>query len=193
MWALYSAAIVAMNVLAAKQFDIFGLTVTCGVLVSGFVFVAQDVVTELYGAKQSRKMISACYLISLAMVLLFQLAIYIPPSQFWNNQEAFSSVLRTTLRITVASITAYYCGSFVNVWVMGKLKEKYPKSLFIRAVSSTLVGQILDNGVFAVIAFVGDLPLGAIGTMVVGGTLIEIITEIVCFPIVKSIIKHQRV
>lgn len=189
MWALYSAAIVAMNVLAAKQFDFLGLTVTCGILVSGFVFVAQDLVTEIYGVKQSRKMISTCYIIALTMVLLFQLAIYIPSSKFWFNQDAFESVLKTTLRITIASITAYYCGSFANVYIMGRLKERFPKSLFVRAVSSTIIGQLLDNAVFAVVAFVGVLPWRAIGTMVIGGTLIEIVTEIICYPILKITVK----
>lgn len=192
MWAIYSAAIVAMNVLAAKQFDFLGLTVTCGILVSGFVFIAQDLVTELYGAKQSRKMITVCYAVALVMVLLFQLAIYIPASQFWFSQEAFETVLKTTLRITIASITAYYCGSFANVYIMGKLKERFPKSLFVRAVSSTVVGQLLDNAVFAVVAFAGVLPGQAIGTMVIGGTLIEIVTEIVCYPILKVIIKARE-
>lgn len=191
MWALYSAAIVAMNVLAAKQFDFFGLTVTCGILVSGFVFIAQDLVTELYGANQSRKMISTCYIIALTMVLLFQAAIFIPPSQFWFNQEAFTAVLKTTLRITIASITAYYCGSFANVYIMSKLKERYSKSLFVRAVTSTLVGQLLDNTVFAIAAFAFVLPANAIKTMAIGGTLIEIATEIVCFPVLKIIISKR--
>lgn len=189
LWALYSAAIVAMNVLAAKQFDIFGLTVTCGILVSGFVFIAQDVVTELYGERESRKMIAVCYSIALLMVILFQAAIYIPSSKFWFNQEAFSTVLKTTLRITVASIMAYCCGSFANVRIMGGLKAKYPLALFARAVTSTAIGQLLDNAVFAVVAFYGVLPWSAIGTMVIGGAILEILTEIVCFPIVKAIIK----
>lgn len=191
LWAVYGAAIVAMNVLAAKQIDIIGLTVTCGIFVSGFVFIAQDLMTELYGANNSRRMILTCYAAAMIMVLLFQLAIAVKPSQFWGEQEAFRTILRTTLRITTASVIAYCVGSMVNVHTMAYLKKRFPKSLFVRALSSTIVGQLLDNGIFAVVAFWGILPNVAIVTMTIGGTLVEIGTEIACYPVLRAVIKAR--
>ena len=189
LWALYSASIVAMNVLASKQIDIFNLTVTCGIFVSGLVFYAQDIITELYGATEGKKMAMSCYGISFLMTLLYQIAIIVPSSQFWGMQEAFENILRTTLRITFASFIAYSCGSIVNISIMGALKRKYPKSLFIRAIGSTIAGQLLDNGLFSVIAFSGVLPLSAILSMTVGGTLVEVITELLLYPVLKPTLK----
>ena len=192
LYALYCASIMAMNILATKQIDIFNFTMTCGVFVSGFVFIAQDIMTELYGQKESKKMIFACYGLSLLMTCIYQIAIAVPQSQFWNMQEAFTSILQTTLRITIASFVAYSFGSIANVSIMEKLKEKYPKSLFVRAVSSTIAGQLLDNGLFSLIAFLGVLPVGAIVSMVVGATLLEILTEIAIYPILKPILKMLK-
>ena len=189
LYALYCASIMAMNILATKQIDIFNFTMTCGVFVSGFVFIAQDIMTELYGQKESKKMIFTCYGLSLLMTCIYQIAIAVPQSQFWNMQEAFTSILQTTLRITIASFVAYSFGSIANVSIMGKLKEKYPKSLFVRAVTSTTAGQVLDNGLFSFIAFLGVLPVSAIVSMVVGATLLEILTEIAIYPILKPILK----
>ena len=189
LYALYCASIMAMNILATKQIDIFSFTMTCGVFVSGFVFIAQDIMTELYGQKESKKMIFTCYGLSLLMTCIYQIAIAVPQSQFWNMQEAFTSILQTTLRITVASFVAYSFGSIANVSIMAKLKEKYPKSLFVRAVTSTTAGQLLDNGLFSFIAFLGVLPVSAIVSMVVGATLLEILTEIAIYPILKPILK----
>ena len=189
LYALYCASIMAMNILATKQIDIFNFTMTCGVFVSGFVFIAQDIMTELYGQKESKKMIFTCYGLSLLMTCIYQIAIAVPQSQFWNMQEAFASVLQTTFRITVASFVAYSVGSLVNVSIMGALKKRYPKSLFIRAIGSTIVGQLLDNGLFAFIAFLGVLPISAIVSMMVGGTLVEVITELIFYPILKPSIK----
>jgi uncharacterized integral membrane protein (TIGR00697 family) len=189
LYALYCASIMAMNILATKQIDIFNFTMTCGVFVSGFVFIAQDIMTELYGQKESKKMIFTCYGLSLLMTCIYQIAIAVPQSQFWNMQEAFASILQTTLRITIASFIAYSFGSIANVSIMGELKEKYPKSLFIRAITSTTAGQLLDNGLFSFIAFLGVLPVGAIVSMVVGATLLEILTEIAIYPILKPILK----
>jgi uncharacterized integral membrane protein (TIGR00697 family) len=192
LYALYCASIMAMNILATKQIDIFGLTVTCGIFVSGFMFWSQDIVTEVYGTKESKKMVFTCYILSLIMTLLFQIAIFVPSSQFWDMQEAFASVLQTTLRITVASFIAYSIGSFVNVSILGKLKKLYPKSLFVRAVGSTIFGQLLDNGLFAFIAFLGVLPVNAIISMMIGGTLVEAITEVVLYPILKPTLKFFK-
>ena len=186
-YAIYCGALMAMNILAAKQIDIWRFTVTCGIFTSGFIFVAQDVMTELYGVKESRKMIFSGYAVSLTMTALYQLAIIVPPSVYWTAQEAFSTILQTTLRITIASFIAYSVGSIVNTKIMAMLKAKHPESLFIRAVTSTTAGQLLDNGLFAFIAFLGVLPINALVSMTVGGTIIEIITEIICFPLVKKL------
>lgn len=188
MWALYAASILGMNVLAAKQIDIFGFTVTCGVFLSGFVFIAQDVVTEVFGVEKSRRMIFTSYAIVFIVILLFQLAIIVRPSAYWGNQDAFSIILKTTARITVASFLAYGMGSLANTGIMGKLKEKYPKHLLVRAVTSTIFGQVLDNGVFSFVAFLGVLPVRAIISMTVAATIIEVITEIVLFPAVKLVV-----
>lgn len=188
MWALYAVSILGMNVLAAKQIDIFGFTVTCGVFLSGFIFIAQDVVTEVFGVNKSRRMIFTSYAIVFVVILLFQVAIAVRPSVFWANQEAFSVILRTTVRITVASFIAYAMGSLANTGIMGRLKEKYPNHLLVRAVTSTLFGQILDNGVFSFVAFFGVLPVSALISMTAAATVIEVITEIVLFPVVKMIV-----
>lgn len=189
MFGIYASAIIIQNILATKQIDITIFTVTTGILVSPIVFIIQDIIAELYGYKDAKKMVLLGFIMNFIGVLLFTLAINIPSSAFWNNQEAFSSILGTTFRISIASFTAYIIGSLTNSKIMVVLKEKYPKSLFIRAISSTIVGQFLDNAVFAFIGFLGVLPLPAIISMVIGGTIFEVLYEIIFYPITKLSIK----
>lgn len=189
MFGIYASAIIIQNILATKQIDITIFTVTTGILVSPIVFIIQDIIAELYGYKDAKKMVLLGFIMNFVGVLLFTLAINIPSSAFWNNQEAFSSILGTTFRISIASFTAYIIGSLTNSKIMVVLKEKYPKSLFIRAISSTIVGQFLDNAVFAFIGFLGVLPLPAIISMVIGGTIFEVLYEIIFYPITKLSIK----
>lgn len=192
MFGVYAGAIMIQNILATKQIDIFIFTVTTGILVSPIVFIIQDIVSEIYGYKDAKKMVLLGFIMNFIGVLLFTLAIHLPSSQFWNNQEAFSSILGTTLRISIASFTAYIIGSLTNSKIMVILKEKYPKSLFIRAISSTIVGQFLDNALFATIAFLGVLPLQAIISMVIGGTIFEVLYEIIFYPITKTSISKIK-
>ena len=185
IFGIYASSIMIQNILATKQIDIFMFTVTTGILVSPIVFIIQDIVSEVYGYKDARKMILLGFLMNLIGVLLFTLAIYLPPSQFWFNQQAFSTILGTTLRITIASFTAYIVGSLTNSKIMVLLKEKWPNSLFVRAISSTIAGQLLDNALFAIIAFLGVLPIPAIISMVIGGTIFEVLYEIIFYPITR--------
>ena len=185
LFGVYVSSIMIQNVLATKQIDIFMFTVTTGILISPIVFIIQDIVSEIYGYKYAKKMILLGFLMNFIGVLLFTLAIHLPSSQFWFNQKAFSSILGTTFRISVASFIAYIVGSLTNSKVMVILKDKFPKSLFIRAISSTIVGQFLDNGLFSIIAFLGILPISAIISMIIGATIFEVLYEIIFYPITK--------
>lgn len=193
MFGIYTGAIIIQNILATKQIDITIFTVTTGILVSPLVFIIQDIVAEIYGYKDAKKMVLLGFIMNFIGVLLFTLAIKLPSSVFWFNQEAFSSILGTTLRISIASFTAYIIGALTNSKIMVVLKNKYPNSLFIRAISSTILGQFLDNALFATIAFYGILPMNAIYSMIIGGTLFEVLYEIVFYPITKlSIYKIKK-
>lgn len=191
-FAIYAGGVLAQNVLAAKQIDILQFTVTTGILVSPFVFIVQDIITELFGYKTAKRMVLTGFAVNFVFVLLATLAIILPGSAFWNNQEAFASIFGTTFRISIASFTAYCIGSLLNTKIMDKMRQKYPKSLFVRAITSTIVGQFLDNAIFSFGAFLFVLPIPAIWSMVVGATIFETFYEVVCFPITRAAIKKTQ-
>ena len=148
-----------MNLLATILLDLWQFTVTTGILVAPIAFIIQDLATEVFGFRIAKRMILTGFVILIVASLVYQLAILIPPSNFWSNQAAFASILSTTLRISLASLTAYLVGSLVNAKIMDQLKQSYPDSLFFRAITSTIFGQLLDNLLFAFLAFWGVLPL----------------------------------
>lgn len=192
LFAIYAGGVIAQNVLASKQIDILAFTVTTGILVSPFVFIVQDLVTEVFGYKTAKKMVLTGFGVNFVFVLLATLAIILPGSAFWNNQEAFASIFGTTFRISVASFTAYCVGSLLNTKIMDKMRKKHSKSLFVRAITSTIAGQFVDNAIFSFGAFLFVLPLPAIWSMVVGATLFETIYEVVFFPITRTAIKKSQ-
>ena len=192
LYAAYASSLLAMNLLATTQFDLWQFTVTTGILVSPIAFIIQDLTTEVFGFRIAKRMILTGFVILIVASLVYQLAILIPPSNFWSNQAAFASILSTTLRISLASLTAYLIGSLVNAKIMDQLKQSYPDSLFFRAITSTIFGQLLDNLLFAFLAFWGVLPLSALISMVIGGTLFETIYEIVLYPLTRLLIRLSQ-
>lgn len=193
LFGIYCAGIIIQNILATKNIDITIFTVTTGILVSPLVFIIQDIQTEIFGYKKAKKMIILGYLMNFIAIMLYSLSILIPSSNTYTNQEAFTTILGTTPRIAIASFIAYMIGALINSKVMEKLKAKHEKNLFFRAISSTVVGQFIDNMLFAVIAFIGVLPTQAIISMIVGGTLFEVIYEIIFYPITKKLIYKMKV
>lgn len=189
LWAVYAASVVVQNVLAAKSIDIWLFTVTTGIFVSPFVFVVNDVSSELFGYKLTKRMIFTAFMINFCAVVLYQLSIIVPPSVVYSNNEAFRAIFCTTFRISCASFIAYMTGSLVNTGVLVRLKEHFPNSLFVRCVTSTFVGQLLDNAIFAFGAFLFVMPIKNIVSMIVGGTLFEVGYEVILYPFVKLCIE----
>lgn len=188
-FAIYAGSIIIQNILATKQIDVGIFTVTTGILISPIVFMIQDVISEIFGYKEAKKMIITGFGMNFVAVLLFTLAIKLPSSQFWENQASFAAILGTTLRISAASFTAYLVGSLTNSKVLVKIKKHYPDKLFVRLISSTVVGQLIDNLLFAFIAFYGILPVPALWSMVIGGAIFEVVYEILCYPVTKKTIQ----
>ena len=188
LFGVYCASLMIQNILATKTIDIAVFTVTTGVLVSPLVFIIQDVTSELYGYEKAKKMILLSFVMNFIATLLFQAAILLPGSQSFVNQDAFSTILGSTFRITCASFAAYVTGSLINSKIMVAMKDRYNKSLFVRAITSTLAGQFLDNAIFSFGAFAFILPVPVIVSMVIGATLFEVIYEIVFYPVTKKVI-----
>lgn len=189
LFGIYCAALMIQNVLATKTIDVAVFSVTTGVLVSPIVFIIQDITSELFGFKIARRMILLSFVMNFIAALLFQLAILLPPSATFANQEGFAAVLGSTLRITCASFAAYIAGGLLNSKIMTALRERTEKGLFFRAISSTVVGQFADNAIFVFGAFAFVLPFPVLVSMIIGATLFEIIYEIVFYPVTNKAIK----
>lgn len=188
LFGIYCAGIIIQNILATKNIDISIFTVTTGILVSPLIFIIQDVQSEIFGYKKTKKMIILGYVMNFLAIILYTLSIRLSSSITYQNQEAFETILSTTPRITIASFIAYITGSLINSKIMTGLKRKYERNLFFRAISSTIAGQFIDNMLFATIAFYGILPNTAIISMIIGGTIFEVLYEIIFYPITKKLI-----
>lgn len=202
--AFYFSGTIIQNILAAKMFGTETYTICDGGLfISWLVFACMDIVTEIFGKKTSIKYFTIASVLNVLFTLIFLLVIAIPGNDPVTS-GAFSTVLGTTWRIVLASITAFWLGNYVNTFIMHlfKVKSKNPdsnKSFIFRAVVSTALGQFVDNFLFYVIAFA---PLGIVGTIEISwvgiltgsllGTLFETILEAIFSPFTAKFVNHLR-
>jgi len=194
---LFITAMLVSNIIAAKMISIGSLVVPAAVLVFPITYILSDIFSEVYGYKISRVTAWYAFGANLLMVLLFKLAIFMPGAPFWGPeaQRAFEETLGGTWRISIASLTAYMAGDFINDVIFKKMKEMQGEKRFgVRAIFSSMIGEAVDSFVFITIAFWGT-PFFTYAIIPSQWT-IKILYEIILLPLtifaVKKIKRAER-
>ena len=181
------------NIITAKQMLLpFGITMTCAVFCFPITYILSDVFSEVYGYKWSRITCYMGFAMNLLMVVLFALAINTKAPVYWTNQEAFKTVLGSTPRILAASLVAFVFGDFVNDKVFAKMKAKHQneiKGFSSRAILSSVCGELADSLIFIPAAFIGEMPIGALITMLFVQVSLKTLYEIIILPITNIVVK----
>lgn len=131
-----------------------GLQASCGIIPFPMTYFLGDILTEVYGFKTSRCVIWIGLMSMVIVSGFLHLSIVLPPSPVFAHQEAYALLFRSSFRITLASIVAYFFGELVNALLMSWLKVKTQgKHLWLRAFTSTCVGNVLDTFLFCTIVY----------------------------------------
>lgn len=193
---LFVSAMLISNVITSKQIQFpFGITMTGAIVIFPITYILSDVFSEVYGYKWSRVTCYFAFSMNLLMVLVFSLVIATPAPSYWQNQEAFATVLGSTPRVMGASLLAYVVGDFVNDRVFRKMKEKHAnelKGFGWRAIISSLVGELCDSLVFVPLAFLGQMPFKTLATMVVCQVLLKTAYEVIVLPLTTLVAKKAN-
>jgi uncharacterized integral membrane protein (TIGR00697 family) len=191
---LFSSCLLISNVLAVKILSIGPWAAPAGILVFPLVYIINDVVAEVWGYRKARLIIWSGFAMNLLAILLYVLAIHLPSAPFWKNQEAFSQVLGSTPRIVTASLSAYIVGSFLNAYVLSRMKIAINGRNFgWRAIVSTLVGESADSFLFIIIAFAGIFSWYNLLWMILIQALLKTIYEIIILPVTSFIVRRIKV
>ncbi len=191
----YMVGSIMQNILAVKTFgnETFAVT-TGGTIIAWAVFMSMDIITEIWGKKKSILCFWISALISLFFTAIAWICIVIPGNNAFVG-SAYEVVLGTGWRIAIASIIAFILGNYVNTWIMYLMRvnskdSRDSKGFIARAILSSLLGQLVDNIIFDVLAFA---PIGIASTIeqpwltllqIIGfTTLIEVGVEAIISPL----------
>nr|MBD3622130.1 queuosine precursor transporter [Sunxiuqinia sp.] len=190
---LFAACLLISNILASKIILIGPWSAPAGVLIFPLAYIINDVIVEVWGYTKARLIIWSGFGVNLLAVFFLMLAIYMPAAPFYNAQEAFQTVLGSSVRIVFASLTAYVVGSFLNAYVMSKFKLMTKgKGFSLRAIASTMVGEGADSMIFITIAFVGIFPLSVILGMILVQALLKTAYEIMVLPLTIVVVRKVK-
>jgi len=191
--ALFITCLISANIVAVKLIAVGGLILPAAIIIFPVSYIVGDVLTEVYGYSQARRVIWLGFLCNLLVVIAIWLAGILPPAAFWDGQQAYERILGTTPRILVASFLAYLAGEFANAFVLAKMKiATKGRWLWSRTVGSTLVGQALDSTVFMTLAFAGTIPWDHLGQAILTQWLVKSAYEAIATPVTYLVVNFLK-
>jgi queuosine precursor transporter len=178
--------------IAQLDVPLFGaFTFGAGVLFFPISYVFGDILTEVYGYARARRVIW-CGFGALAFAsLMASVVVALPPAPFWTHQAAYEVAFGSTWRIVGASMVAYFCGEFVNSFVLAKMKiATAGRWLWTRTIGSTIFGEAVDSALFYPLAFYGSgiIPDDKLPLVMLAQFVIKVGVEVVFTPFTYKLV-----
>jgi len=202
--AVFCVVLVVSNIAATKGTQFFSGDVSLGpvqilpvfsdggAVLFPLAYIIGDVISEVYGLKAARRAIFVGFGTAVMAFATFLVVIELPSASFYENQEAFESVVWSGLQIVAASMIAYVVGQFLNSYVLVRMKARSSEpGLWRRLAGSTGVGEAADTFIFCAIAAsaIGISTGGQFLNYFVVGFLFKCAVELLVMPLTMVVIR----
>lgn len=190
---VFCVCLVAANLLEAKVVQLGPISATAGLIVFPISYIINDCIAEVWGFRKARLIIWMGFLMNFMVVALGKVAVALPAAPFWEGEQAFGFVFGLAPRIAVASLAAFFVGSFINAFIMSKMKvASHGKNFSVRAIVSTLAGEGADSVIFFPLAFGGLMPMNELLKMMIVQVVLKTLYEIVILPVTISVVNYIK-
>lgn len=180
--ALFVTCLIAANTIGVKVIALGEVIIPAAIIVFPLSYIFGDILTEVYGYRWARRIIWLGFISNFIFVLLVYLGQLLPPAPSWGGQQAYETILGYTPRLVAASFCGYLAGEFSNSLIMARLKVKTQgRFLWVRTISSTIIGQGLDTALFITIGFIGTSSFSPL--MILYHWLAKVAIEVVATPL----------
>jgi len=190
---IFTVCLIASNILETKQMVFGPLHLTGGLLVFPISYIVNDVVCEVWGYRRAGILIWTGFITNFCFMALASLVDAIPGAPYWDNEEGFHSIFGLAPRIALASFVSFLAGSFVNAYVMSRMKiSDKGKHFPLRAIVSTIWGEGADSLCFFPLAFYGVLPDEELPLMMLSQLILKTVYEIIILPVTIRVVRWVK-
>ena len=190
---LFCVCLITANVLETKQISFGPANMTAGLIVFPVSYIINDVVCEVWGYGRTRLLIWLGFAMNFMFVIFGAIADWIPGAPYWHGEEGFHQIFGLAPRIAGASFLAFLCGSFMNAYVMSKMKLlSAGKNFSYRAVLSTIFGELTDSIIFFPLALGGVIPWEEMPSLIITQVTLKTLYEIVVLPITIRVVNFTK-
>lgn len=190
---LFCVCLITANILETKQIQVLSVSLTGGLIVFPVSYIINDCVCEVWGYSKARMLIWLGFAMNFYFVMVGALCDAIPGAPYWDNEEGFHAIFGLAPRIAAASFIAFICGSFINAYVMSKMKiASNGKNFSLRAILSTVAGESIDSLIFFPLALSSVVPAKELILLMVWQVILKTVYEIIALPITIRVVKALK-
>lgn len=194
MGILFCTCLITSNLLETKILQFATFTMTAGVLCFPISYILNDCICEVWGFRKTRLIIWTAFLMNFLVVALGQLAVMLPAADYWKESEPhFNFVFGLAPRIAASSFLAFLVGSFVNAYVMSRMKvSQQGRHFSVRAIASTLWGEGADSLIFFPLAFGGMMPVPELLKLMLLQVITKTAYEVLMLPLTIRVVRAVK-
>ena len=190
---LFCVCLITANVLETKQISLGVFNITGGLIVFPVSYIINGCVCEVWGYRKARLLIWLGFAMNFLFVLFGAIADAIPGAPYWHNDEGFHAVFGLAPRIAAASFVAFLVGSFVNAYVMSRMKiNSDGRNFSLRAILSTIFGEGADSLIFFPLALYGVVPTSELPIFILTQVVLKTLYEVVVLPVTIYVVKKTK-
>ena len=204
--AVFVTVLVVSNIASSAKivdwgFSLFGVRMAfdAGTLLFPVSYIFGDILTEVYGYKNSRRVIWAGFACLALSALIFWIVSILPGESQWQQyagNAAYLAILggMSSGGIVLASLAGYWSGEFTNSFVLAKMKiMTRGRWLWTRTIGSTIVGEMVDTVVFIGIASLFHVfPWTLFLTLVLTNYLFKVGVEALMTPVTYAAVGRLK-
>jgi queuosine precursor transporter len=189
----YITILLTSNIVSTKITHFWGFTFDAGTILFPLSYIFWDILTEVYGYKQTKNIIWMGFFSLFLMSSIIILVWVLPPASDWTFQQDYQNILGLTPRIVWASLIAYLIWEFSNSYILAKIKVKMKwKYLFVRTIGSTLVAEIFDTFIFVFLAFYWLYSSSVLWAIILSNYIFKVGVEVLFTPLTYIIVSKLK-
>lgn len=191
---LFCVCLIAANLLETKQVSLGLLHLTAGLIVFPVSYIINDCLVEVWGYRRTRLVIWLGFLMNFLFVVFGLIADALPGADYWTGEQGFHEMFGLAPRIAGASFLAFLIGSFLNAYVMSRMKLSRAggNRFSLRAIVSTVVGETADSIVFFPLALGGVVPWQVMPLLMLNQVVLKTVYEIIALPVTVRVVRHLK-
>lgn len=193
---LLVVCLICSNIFVQRMFGIWNFQFSGAVFLFPITYIINDCLTEVYGYRKAMFVVWISFILAVFIALCSLLLCLLPQPLDSESRELalhFDQIFNVVPRTTAASLIAFVVGSAVNSLTLSKMKlATSGKRFSIRAILSSIFGELTDSLVFFPIAFLGILNFNTIIVLMCSELVVKILFEISALPLINLIVKHIK-